>query len=433
MRTPTPLFALLVIASAAIALTGPSCSRPVDRSDADTTRAGSTAAAGADSVPAAAMARSIDAFAAALHGELRGRSGNLVHSPLSISSALGLTVAGAAGETREEMRRVLHLPADDAAAYEGYRALYARFQEFARDGGVRWNLANRLWLQEGTTLLPAYVATTERVFGAKSGTLDFARAPEPSRVTINDWVADQTEDRIKDLFPPGSIGPDTRVVLANAIWFKGKWATTFDVNRTRPVPFHRGGGATVDVPTMHRNLPRPVAAIAGARLLELPYQGDRLGMLLVLPDAVDGLPAVESRLGADSLRAWAAALAAAPVPHGGTNIALPKFTARTRLELNGTLAALGMPTAFDAERADFSGMNGGRDLSIAVVVHQAFVDVDEEGTEAAAATGVAVRTTSVTIPQEFHVDRPFLWFIRDRATGTVLFMGRVVDPTAAAD
>jgi serpin B len=431
MRATPTFLALLVAGFSALAVTGPSCSRPVDRSSADTTRAGA-APAPADAIPAQAMARSIDAFAAALHGELRARSGNLVHSPLSISSALGLTFAGAAGGTREEMRRVLHLPADDAAAYEGYRALFARLHEVARDGGARWNLANRLWLQEGTTLLPAYVATSERAFGAQSGTLDFRGAPEPARVTINDWVADQTEDRIQDLFPPGTIATDTRLVLANAIWFKGKWQFPFDPGATRPAPFHRGGGTAVDVPTMHRGVELPVVAIAGARLLELPYAGGRLGMLIVLPDAVDGLPAVERRLAADSLRAWSAGLAEPPGRGGTTRVTLPKFTARTRLDLNGTLAALGMPAAFDAERADFSGMNGGRDLSIGAVVHQAFVDVDEEGTEAAAATGVAVRVTSAQIPQEFHVDRPFLWFIRDRATGAILFMGRVVDPTAPA-
>ena len=396
---------------------GAACAKGNSGAGADSTGA----VAGADST---ALAESINAFAVDLHGALRSTPGNIVDSPLSISAALGMLFAGSAGETREEMRRVLHLPADDARASAAYGALFAHLDRRAAYGGSSWTLANRVWVQEGTTLLPPFVATTRNDFRSEAGSLDFARSPEPARATMNRWVEEKTQDRIRDLFPAGSITPVTRVVLANAIYFKGKWAKTFETERTRPAPFHVAGGPGVEVPMMFATEDLPLVRIAGARLVDIPYEGGALSMTILLPDSVGGLGPIEERFDADSLRVWTAEFSRT----ARVDLGLPRFKVTSRLALMAPLASLGMPSAFDERTADFSGMSGKRDLFVSLVAHQAFVEVNEEGTEAAAATGIVVRVTSAPLLETFLVDRPFLFFIRDRASGCVLFMGRVVDP-----
>lgn len=371
-------------------------------------------------------AHPVNALACDLYGELRADPGNLIFSPLSISAALGLTYAGAAGQTREEMQRVLHLPADDAKAYADYRSLFADLDRRAGAEGARWTLANRVWVQSGMGLLPAYLRTVRETFGAEVGEQDFRQTPEPARARINQWVEEKTEKRILDLFARGSITPATRLVLANAVYFKGLWQTQFDKEATRSTPFHVSGAETKPVPMMFLTQDFGYARLSWGRALELPYRGEQLSLVVLLPEAADGLPALESLLTADSLRAWTSALRTREV-----RVGLPRFTATSRFELNAALAALGMPSAFRAEAADFSGMTGRRDLAIDLVIHKAFVEVNEEGTEAAAATGVAIKATSIgPPPEEFLADRPFLYLIRDRASGCVLFLGRVSEPAS---
>ena len=403
---------------------GSSCTKTNSSPGADSTSSSPGAeSTSVDSGYAVALVPAINAFAVELHGALRSTPGNVVDSPLSISTALGMLFAGSAGGTRAEMRRVLHLPADEARVSAGYGALFTLLELRTAVAGSRWTLANRVWVQEGMTLRPAFVATTRDGFRSEAGTLDFARSPEPARAAMNRWIEEKTQDRIRDLFPAGSITPATRVVLANAIYFTGLWAKPFAKERTRPVPFHVAGGAGAPVPTMFATEDLPLVRIAGARLVDLPYVGETLSMTILLPDSVGGLTAIEERLDADSLRAWTAGFSSARVELG-----LPRFKVTSRLELTGPLSAMGMPSAFDESTADFSGMSGKRDLFVSLVAHQAFVEVNEEGTEAAAATGIVMRTTSAPLLETFLVDRPFLFFIRDRSSGLVLFMGRVVDP-----
>jgi len=385
----------------------------------DTSSAATTDSAGADLVPA------VNAFACDLYRELAAKPGNLVFSPFSVSAVMGSIYAGAAGQTRAEMQKALHLPAGDARVYESYRTLFATLDAHAARGGAQWTLANRAWVQNGFQLRPEYVATVRDDFGFDVGTADFRGSPDAARTAINQWVEEKTRQRIKDLFPPGSIDGDMRLVLANAIYFKGLWDRQFDKKATRPARFHTGKTTTREVPTMSLSEHFAIADVGGARALELPYKEKQLSMVLVLPDDIDGLAALEKRLSADTLSAWVSNLREREV-----EVALPRFTATQEFKLTKTLAGMGMPSAFDAQAADFSGMTGGRDLYVGIVVHKAFVDVNEEGTEAAAATGGGMRATSAQIPVEFKADHPFLFLIRDRASGCVLFLGRVANPGA---
>jgi serpin B len=407
------MYALVVFLAVATNL---ACSSPSSRNVCDS----------ADSASVSTLTQSVNAFACDLYRELKSTRGNFTCSPLSISAAMGLTCAGAIGQTRDEMRNVLHLAPDDARISEEYRSLFAHLDASAKAGGSRWILANRIWVQRGTPLLPAFARTARQSFRSEVGELEIQHAPVAARETMNRWVETKTENRIRDLFPPGSIDAMTRLVLANAVYFKGRWAEPFDKSQTRLEPFHLTAKTVTTTQLMFLTHHFAFARIKGARVLELPYQGEQLSMLILLPDAIDGLASLESRLSEDSLRTWTSALGNREV-----RVGLPRFTATSQFTLSHTLAALGMPSAFDDTAADFSGMNGTRGLFISLVVHKAYVDVNEEGTEAAAATGAVatVSTKAFEMPEEFLADRPFLFLIRDRASGCILFLGRLADPT----
>lgn len=361
-------------------------------------------------------------FALDLYARLREAEGNLFASPFSVSTALAMTSAGAAGRTAEEMAAVLHLPEDAAARHRAFGALIASLDTGAGLGGYRLSIANRLWAQAGFPFLETFLATTRDHYRAALGTVDFSRDAEGARGAINAWVEEKTEGRIEDLMPRGSVTADTRLVLANAIYFKGRWAAPFDRDLTHSGPFHVGPGRTVEVPLMRRHGTFRAAWAEGLAVLELPYEGADLSMLVILPDAEDGLPEVEGRLSPEAVDAWIGALR-----ERGLVVTFPRFRVTSAFSLNAILAALGMPSAFDPDAADFSGMDGRRDLVIQAVVHKGFVEVNEEGTEAAAATGVSVG--AVSAPLMFIADHPFLFLIRDNVTGSLLFIGRVVDPT----
>ena len=378
---------------------------------------------------AVAVAADANRFAFDLYGRLRSQEkGNLFFSPQSISTALAMTYAGARGETAAEMARTMHfsLPQDRLPA--GYAALLGALRGGSGTRSYRLSIANRLWGQRGVSFLEPFIAVTRTSYGAELGLADFKTDAEGARGEINGWVAQETEQKIRDLIPAGVLGPDTRLVLANAIYFRGDWARQFEKSGTHEQPFHVSGGPPVGVPLMFAKLPagfatRPDAAM---KVLELPYKGDDLSMLVLLPDAMDGLAAVEANLTAENVRRWTTGLARQDVL-----VFLPRFSVESGFGLGTTLAAMGMPQAF-SDRADFSGMNGKRDLSISAVLHKARVDVDEQGTEAAAATGVAVgiRAMRPEEPPTFRADHPFVFFIRHNPTGAILFLGRVTNPKA---
>ncbi len=370
-----------------------------------------------------------NAFAFDLYAKLKGRKGNLIFSPYSISTALAMTYAGARGETAAEMRKTLRFAFGQEKLHPAMADLVDDLNKRGGDGddGSAYELvvANRLWGQAGYHFLAPFLGLNKAYYGAGLEQVDFARATERARKTINDWVEDRTRDKIKELLKPGILTPLTRLVLTNAIYFKGNWASEFKEERTSDAPFHVTPGRTVNVPTMRQTEKFGYTEAQGLQILEMPYVGDDLSMVVLLPRKADGLGELEAALSAGDVKTWVSRLRERKVA-----VFLPKFKAEFGLDLKEVLLAMGMPLAFDSRRADFSGMDGTRELSISAVIHKAFVDVNEEGTEAAAATAVVMTRKSAPRLPVFRADRPFVFLIRDRVTGSVLFIGRVTDPTA---
>ena len=371
---------------------------------------------------------------------------NAVVSPLSVSTALAMTEAGARGETRDQMRTALRYSLGEDRLHAAFEALLATLsaretaidpdtlpQEYAADDDpvpFQLSLVNAVWGQASYPFRPAYLDRLGAHYGGGFREVNYAADPEAARRTINDWVADQTEDRIAALLPKDALDEYTRLVLTNAVFFAANWHYPFPAEDTEPAPFHPLDGDPVDVQTMSREITAPYAEVEGVQAIDLPYVGETVSMLLVLPPAGE-FRAFEEGFSPERLDRIVDAL-----EDRRGRIALPKFEFGGEFALKEPLKAMGMPIAFDRKRADFSGMADlaatGERLFVDDVYHDTFVAVDETGTEAAAATGVVVGTeTGVTDPFAFVADRPFRFFVRDRPTGTVLFAGRVVDAVAA--
>jgi serpin B len=371
------------------------------------------------------------AFAFDLYHTLREeKDGNLFYSPHSISLALAMTYAGARGETERQMADTLHftLPQDHLhPAFNGLDLALASRGEGAEgkdDQGFRLNIVNAIWGQESYEFLAEFLDTLGVNYGAGLRLLDFAGDPEASRVTINDWVSEQTEDRIKDLIPQGAINELTRLVLTNAIYFNAAWAEPFGESLTKDGPFFLLDGSQVAVPMMRQTTSLGYTEGAGYQAVELPYDGQELSMVIFLPEA-GTFEAFEESLDAERADAILQSLGRREVA-----LIMPKFEVESDFSLADALAALGMPVAFSPD-ADFSGMDGTYDLFISDVIHKAFVSVDEAGTEAAAATAVIMEAEAALEeeePIEVTVDRPFIFIIRDIETEAILFVGRVVNP-----
>ncbi|MFO0809268.1 MAG: serpin family protein [Gemmataceae bacterium] len=365
------------------------------------------------------------AFACDLYGKLRTQPGNVFFSPLSISAALTMTSAGAAGATLAEMVKVLHLPADQAAAHASAVDTTKALLAGAASGGYELSIANALWAQQGFPFKEQFLATLKNNYGAAPERTDFAANPEAARKAINAWVERQTKNKIKDLFAPGIIDGLTRLVLANAVYFKGDWQRPFMAGATGDKPFLAANGS-VKVPMMHQTNQLRYAEGDGWQSLGLGYKGGKLEMVFVLPRDVDGLGKLEGTLSSESFTTYVGGLKPERVA-----VTLPRFKATAEFNLNKTLEALGMAKAFSQTEADFSRMTAGDPLHIQAVVHKAYVDVNEKGSEAAAATGVAIGVRSAAPsgpPKVFKADHPFLFAIRDSATGTLLFLGRYSQP-----
>ena len=366
------------------------------------------------------------AFSWAMYQQLVEEDKNLFFSPISMSSALDMTRLGAAGDTLAEMAAVLGDSQEEALHHAEQGSLLSEL-EASDSCGVSLSVANRVFGQEGLGFQESFQDSLVDDYDAPMESLDFGADPEAARVHINDWISEQTMERIPELFPAGSIVGATRLVLANAIWFKGDWAEQFDPEQTRDSDFTLADGSVVSAPMMFQWAETGLSygEIEGAQLVELPYEGGELSMVLVVPDAMDGLADLEAQLAPEVVAGWLDTLAPASV-----SVGLPKVEMRWKSELNESLIALGMESAFDASLADFSNMTEEVDLVIDLVIHEAWMSIDEEGTEAAAATGVSMRETSAPEFEEVQADRPYLFLIRDRITDSVLFAGRVADPTA---
>ena len=372
------------------------------------------------------VVRGNTAFALSLYQRLSSTEGNLFLSPFSISTALAMTFAGARGNTAREMAAALHFSMEGEELHLAFAGLKGQLLEAEGQGGVRLKVANALWPQIGYPFLPEYLALLERCYGTTATPVDYARAAEEARQTINRWVERETEQKIKDLIPPGVLAPLTRLVLTNGIYFKGDWASQFRKGTTHDAPFHGTRGSSIKAPMMTQQHRFRYGEREGLQFIELPYAGKELSMIVLLPRRVEGLAELEQALTPEGLADWTGGLQEQEVV-----VFLPKFKVTSQFRVDTALRALGMVDAFSPGKADFSGMDGKPHwLYISAVLHKAFVDVNEEGTEAAAATGVVVSVTSARVqPPTFRADHPFLFLIRDNRTGSILFMGRVVDPT----
>lgn len=365
-------------------------------------------------------------FAFDLYGQLRGEKKNVFYSPFSITTALAMTAAGAKGKTLTEFQEVLHLPTDRAEASLVFNGLFAAVNGTGpqEKRPYELNTANALWAQKGYPWRKEYITVVNKIFGAAVEDVDY-RQPEPARATINGWVEKQTKEKIKDLLPSGSITPETRLVLTNAIYFKGSWAFPFEKEATKDQPFKLADGRTVAVPLMQEEKFFHYGEQPGFQLLELPYKGNELSMVVLLPREANGLAKLDADLSVASLGTWTKAARSAKV-----RVFLPRFKVEASYTLNDPLKKLGLKLPF--ENPDFTGMHtGSENLAISLVVHKAFVDVNEEGTEAAAATGVVIAPTAMPMPVEpkiFRADRPFLFLIKHNKSGVILFMGRVTNP-----
>jgi serpin B len=370
------------------------------------------------------------AFALDLYHQLTDGGDNLFYSPYSISLALAMTYAGARGDTEQEMAESLHflLPQERLhPAFNGLDLELARRGEGAvgKDGeGFRLNIVNAIWGQKGYALLPDFLDVLAANYGAGLRVVDFMTAAEEARVTINEWVSDETEGRIEDLIPQGVLDALTRLVLTNAIYFNAAWSEPFEPSLTEDGPFYLLDDSEVMAPMMRQTTSLGYTRESGYTAVELPYSGGEISMVLVVPDAGE-FEAFESGLNADQLSSIMEGLERREVA-----LSMPRFEMESEFSLNQALAAMGMGGAFTTA-ADFSGMTDPSELFISDVIHKAFVSVDEAGTEAAAATAVVMRLSAMPAePVEVTVDRPFVFLIRDIQTGAILFVGRILNPVS---
>jgi serpin B len=380
-----------------------------------------------------------------LHRQLATGDENLCLSPYSIQSALAMTFAGADGDTRAEMARVLHFPNDGDAIHASFASLQRSLEEMSKKtskiaeqskkgGGasepITLAIANRLFAQSGYDFRDAFRDLVKKFYGAPFEPLDFKNDVEGSRQHINKWIAERTRDRIRDLIPANGVNKDTRLVLANAVHLKAQWISQFNERITKPEPFHVRGSATIDVPMMHQREEFGYAKHDGFVAVSLPYIGNELQFLILVPDQVNGLRALESKLNPNLLAECA------KVKEHDVDLSLPKFKFEPpTLALADKFKTLGLKSAFDQPKgsANFDKIAPRKPddyLAISEIFHKTFIAVDEKGTEAAAATATVMLGVRAVRPEpiEVKVDRPFLYAIQHVPSGACLFIGRVTDP-----
>jgi serpin B len=398
----------------------------------------SSAALAAQPIPAAATpannsdrteaVKGSNAFAIDLYAQLRAQPGNLFFSPESISTAFAMAYAGARGQTATEMEHVFHFSLPPERLHPAMGALLSAMN--SEHKGYELRVADALWAQQDANFLEGYLKLVQSDYGAGFHRVDFKTSPEGVRATINQWVEQQTNNKIQNLLQPGVLTPVTRLVLTNAIYFKGNWQDQFDKDSTQNEEFHLSAAQFVMAPLMHRTGSYLYYDGGSFQALELPYASNEISMVVLLPKDTEGLPALEKSFTAAAASEWIQKLA----PEDKVILTLPRFTMTQQFELSSVLATMGMPKAF-SNAADFSGMTGKLDFTISAAIHKAFIDVNEQGTEAAAATAIVMRATAARMPIPepppivFRADHPFLFLLRDEKTGGILFMGRVADPT----
>lgn len=369
-------------------------------------------------------------FAIALYGLLREEPGNLFVSPLSIRTVLAMVEAGARGETAAQMKETLRIPSTDDSHHVAYAKAMRRLRP-AGAGTYEMEVASSVWSQDGVPLRSEFTDLLSRYYEGNVTLVDFVRAAEQARVTINQWAADKTRRKIQNLMPPGGVDAETRMVLVNAVYFNEKWQHAFETSVTLDQPFHLESGGTVHVPLMQQNARCQYTQRAGYQAVDLDYRGSDLSMLVLLPDRRDGLRDLETTITSQVLRDCVKGFNTREV-----TLYLPRFQISWgTVNITDQLIALGMPLAFSRSSADFSGINGCQapdegSLVLSAVFHKAFVEVNEEGTQVAAAAAAGMTLGGpFEPPPTFRADHPFLFAIRDRWSGAILFLGRVTNPS----
>ena len=419
------LVSLLITLSLVLPLTGCTGTASAGLIESDKERIKSPDVSPAD---VATLVDGNTAFSFDLFQELKSEDGNMFCSPYSISLALAMTCTGARGETEQQMADTLHYDLSQHNLHPAFNYLdmeLAKRGKGARgkdDEGFRLNIVNAIWGQKDFTFLPEFLDTLAENYGAGLRLLDFINETEKSRITINDLVSDETEGRIQDLIPQGQLDAATRLVLTNAIYFNAAWQYQFEKSMTSDSVFHLLNGQDIIVPMMRQTESFGYTTGDGYQAVELQYDGGELSMVILLPDPGE-YDSFEDQLNVENTNEIINRLQYTQVA-----LAMPKFEFESEFKMKDTLSRMGMPVAFSPS-ADFSGMTGGKELYIDQVIHKAFVSVDEAGTEAAAATAVDMKLTSMPAePVNVTIDHPFIFLIRDIETGTILFVGRVMNP-----
>jgi len=367
------------------------------------------------------------AFAFDLYKELRNANGNIFFSPYSISSALAMTYAGTRENTEKQMAATLHFSLSQEQLHPTFAKLAKKLNEIKLKSNIRLSVANSLWPQQDYKFLTEYMWLLKRHYGVSVSMVNYKCCWDSTRIKINSWVEEQTQNKIKDLIKPGILDSLTRLVLVNAIYFLGDWAKPFNIDHTKVDTFFVSSEKYVFTPMMRQKNRFRYAELDSFQILELPYIGNDLSMLIMLPKENDGINSLEISFNSENLKKWETFLTNQKVI-----VHLPKFKISAQFMLKDKLISMGMVDAFDQFKANFAGMIGIHDsLYINAVIHKAFIDVNEKGTEAAASSAVAVfEPTSVEPPSPiFRVDHPFLVLIRENHTGSILFLGKVSDPT----
>jgi serpin B len=380
----------------------------------------------AASLPAAdsRIMPAMNAFTVASYKQLTRGDANLILSPFNIATVLSMALAGAGGQTAEEIQSVLHLHYD--STYDA--ALGALLADLTKAGNTEGNelrTANGLWAQKGFPIRSAFENTLANNYHAPLMPLDFTANPEAARSQINRWTEEHTKEKIKNLLPAGSLDAQTRLVLTGAIYFYGKWQDPFVPSRTQPAPFILATGATTRANFMNQTSRCGYTETPATQILEMRYAGTGIAFDVLLPKTLSGLPDLERSLTVENLSGWLGNLTTRNV-----QLSLPKFRTESEFSLRKALSTMGMPRAF-TDKADFPGIDPKRGLAISEVVHRAFVDVSEQGTEAAAATGITMRATAMRMPEQtvvFRADHPFIFLIRDTRSGVILFIGHLMNP-----
>jgi serpin B len=369
-----------------------------------------------------------NAFAVDLYAQLRAQPGNLFFSPESISTAFAMAYAGARGQTATEMQQVFHFKLPPERLHPAMGALLAQMN--AQHKGYQLRVADALWAQQDASFQASYLKLVQADYGAGFHQVNFKLSPDTVRATINQWVESETNNKIQNLIGPGVLTPATRLVLTNAIYFKGNWQDQFDKDATQKEEFHLSATQWVMAPLMHRTGSYSYYDGGTFQAIELPYGGNEMSMVVLLPKDTNGLPALEKSFTAAAASEWIQKLE----PVEKVTLTLPSFTMTQQFELSSALSAMGMAQAF-SDAADFSGMTGKSEFTISAAIHKAYIDVNEVGTEAAAATAIVVEATAARMPVPepppiiFRADHPFLFLLVDTRTGSMLFLGRVADPT----